>query len=124
MESDEVPFLRCNLFHLPLERTVAHGGTGQIEFRRIASRASLSGTCNFIDFTRMPPGTSIGEHSHSVDEEEFYLVLRGCGRMRVNGEEFDVGPGDLIRNAPGGTHSLENTGDQELQLFVFEVKAE
>ena len=43
--------------------------------------------------------------------------------MRRDGEEFDVSPGDLIRNRPGGTHGLSNTGSQPLQLFVFQVQA-
>ena len=42
--------------------------------------------------------------------------------MTRDSEEFEVGPGDLIRNRPGGTHSLKNKSDTELQLFVFEVK--
>ncbi len=122
MGFDDKKFQRCNLYSLDLNETVAHGGTGKIRFQRIANSKSLSGACNFVDFTRMPPGSTIGEHSHTTDEEEFYLILRGQGRMRQGGQEFDVGPGDLIRNAPGGTHSLANTGSEELQLFVFEVK--
>ena len=61
-------------------------------------------------------------HTHQDSEEEFYLILKGHGTMTRDSEEFEVGPGDLIRNRPGGTHSLKNKSDTELQLFVFEVK--
>jgi len=115
-------FRRCNIFELQQEPTVAHNGVGEILFRRIATSANISSACNFIDFTTMPPGTTIGEHSHSDREEEYYLVLRGRGTMQQSGEEFEVGPGDLIRNPPGGTHSLQNTGNEDLQMFVFEVQ--
>ena len=69
----------------------------------------------------MPPGTSIGAHTHNAKEEEFYLVLAGSGRMRKDGEWFAVNPGDFIRNPPGGSHELVNCGDTDLQLFVFEL---
>src|SRR5688572_29509582 len=93
-----IAFERCNLFTAEQELVQAHGGEGLIEFARLASAENLSGGCNFIDFTTMPAGTSIGEHTHSRGEEEFYLILSGHGRMRRDGEEFEVGPGDLIRN--------------------------
>lgn len=116
-------FSRCNLFALRQEAVQAHGGEGLIQFARLATSKTLSGACHFIDFTTMPVGTSIGTHTHAADEEEFYLILSGQGRMRRDGEEFDVGPGDFIRNRPGGTHGLTNTGSVPLQLFVFEVQA-
>ena len=115
-------FQRCNLFTLPQESTCAHGGVGEILFRRIATSANIAGACNFMDFTTMPPGTTIGKHTHTATEEEYYLILRGHGTMQQSGEEFGVGPGDLIRNPPSGTHALQNTGQEDLQMFVFEVQ--
>ena len=124
METRASSFSRCNLFQLPLEPTNAHGGEGNIHFHRIATAANLSGSCNFIDFTSMPPGTTIGRHRHRANEEEFYLILNGTGTMQLGDEQFQVQAGDLIRNPPGGTHALQNTGDRELQMFVFEVKVD
>lgn len=121
MESN-VPFDRCNLYALKLESVQAHAGKGFIRFKRIMTHQGLAGACNFIDFTSMPPGTTIGEHTHNDQEEEFYLILQGTGWMRCNGEEFLVSPGDLIRNPPGGTHRLENTGQEDLHMLVFELQ--
>lgn len=114
-------FHRANLYKLPLNSEIAHGGLGQILTSRIATDADLNGACNFIDFTEMPPGASIGQHTHSPEEEEYYLILSGSGQMTSNGKQFEVSTGDLVRNPPGGTHGLKNTGDQTLKLFVFEV---
>lgn len=121
MESN-VPFGRCNLYALELESVQAHAGKGLIRFKRIITHQGLAGACNFIDFTSMPPGTTIGEHVHNDQEEEFYLILQGTGQMWCNGEEFPVVPGDLIRNPPGGTHRLANTGQEELHMLVFELQ--
>ncbi len=115
-------FDRCNLGRLSLENIQAHDGDGLIRFVRVADRDALLGGCNFIDFAELPPGTSIGPHTHAGSEEEFYLVLEGAGRMVRNGEVFQVAAGDLIRNPPGGTHSLRNTGPGPLRIFVFELE--
>jgi mannose-6-phosphate isomerase-like protein (cupin superfamily) len=115
-------FDRCHLDRLDLQSIQAHGGEGLIRFARVADRGALEGGCNFIDLAELPPGTSIGPHSHDRSEEEFYLILAGSGRMTRNGDVFEVQAGDLIRNPPGGTHSLRNTGTEPLRIFVFELE--
>lgn len=83
--------------------------------------AEGAGGCHFIDHAILPPGVSIGRHKHTENEEEFYLILSGRGRMWQDGEAFEVEAGELVRNRPGGTHGLENIGDVPLEIFVFEV---
>ena len=117
------PFDRCNLHELPLQRVKAHGGVGRILFHRIAGRNELAGPCNFIDLAEIPPGASIGRHTHEKEEEEFYLVLQGQGRMWQDGEEFAVREGDLVRNPPAGEHGLANSGEGPLRIFVWELEA-
>jgi mannose-6-phosphate isomerase-like protein (cupin superfamily) len=121
MTRPAAPFVRANLSELPMEDTCAHGGQGLIRFHRILTGTDVDGACNFMDCTVMPPGTSIGEHTHHPSEEEYYLILEGAGVMRRDGETFPVRAGDLVRNRPGGTHALENPGPGELRLFVFEL---
>ncbi len=115
-------FKRCNIDTLALEFVCAHGGEGLIEFCRVVDSRRLSGACNFIDLAVLPPGATIGRHRHASDEEEFYLVLGGTGHMFCDGEEFTVGPGDLVRNPPGAEHGLRAVGPDPLRLFVFEVR--
>ena len=122
MAKEVRPFVRCNLEELELRSVCAHDGDGEIRFARVADATALGGNCNFIDFAVVPPGASIGRHRHRADEEEFYLVLSGAGRMFRDGEELVVGPGDLVRNRPGGEHGLRALGDEPLRLFVFEVR--
>ena len=102
------------------ERVVAHGGPGTIQFKR-AVVAGADGGYNFLDLSIVPPGVEIGTHTHPANNEELYIVISGCGRMRLDAEEFDVGPGHVIINRPGGTHGLRNTGDSDLKLVVIEV---
>ena len=114
-------FDRCNIHSVDRTSVVAHGGIGEIAFARLLDTKDIKGACNFVDVATLPPGGSIGSHQHGADEEEFYFVLAGQGRMTRNGMSFDVICGDLIRNPPSGTHSLINTGNNPLSLLVFEV---
>jgi mannose-6-phosphate isomerase-like protein (cupin superfamily) len=105
---------------LDYEEVVAHGGALPILFRRAAERPRGT-VCNFIDLSIVPPGADIGLHTHTPDNEEIYVVISGRGRMRLDDREFDVGPGHVMVNRPGGTHALKNTGDTDLRLVVVEV---
>ena len=49
------------------------------------------------------------------------VPLEGKGMMYLDGEEFEVEPGHVIVNRPGGTHGLKNLGNSELKLVVVEV---
>jgi mannose-6-phosphate isomerase-like protein (cupin superfamily) len=109
-----------NLNELPLDAVVAHGGDGRIGFHRLWDAEQLRSACHFVDYAVLEPGTSIGLHTHG-DDEEIYLVLEGRGTMQRDGREFEVGPGSVIVNRPGGTHGLRNTAAEPLRLFVVEI---
>jgi len=102
------------------EQSGAHEGRGKILFSRRMEMNALSG-CNFLDMSILPPGTSIGLHSHDKHDEEIYVVISGRGRMTVETTSFWVGPGDVIVNPPGDTHGLENLGTENLRLVVIDV---
>ena len=114
---------RWRLPELEMARQVAHGGEGLIRFHRIVDRAGRGAPCHFIDVAELAPGVSVGRHAHASDEEEFYLILAGEGTMWRDGETFAVRAGDLIRNRPGGSHGLVNSGTEPLRIFVFELEA-
>jgi mannose-6-phosphate isomerase-like protein (cupin superfamily) len=41
--------------------------------------------------------------------------------MRLGDETLEVTAGDLIRNEPGQTHGIVNTGTDPLRFFVFDA---
>ena len=114
-------FNKVNINQLDTKNICAHHGKGEILFARLADRDSVNGAINFIDVAELPPGVSIGRHTHKKTEEEYYLIIEGTGLMHRNGVDFVVKTGDLIRNPPGGTHQLQNTSQSILKIFVFEV---
>ncbi len=65
---------------------------------------------------RLAPGTSTQEHFHRKTEEIYYIT-HGSGRIEIDGEVRDVGPGDAIAIRPGQHHKLWNTGQHALRLL-------
>ncbi|MCK5303361.1 MAG: cupin domain-containing protein [Candidatus Thorarchaeota archaeon] len=53
--------------------------------------------------------------SHRIKtSSEIYYILKGSGRMYINEESKDVGPGDTIYVPPNAIQYIENTGDADL----------
>ncbi len=55
-------------------------------------------------------------HYHRV-AEEIYFVLKGQGRMEIDGETSYLRPGDSVLIPPGAWHQLENNGTSELRIL-------
>ncbi|GGZ14960.1 hypothetical protein GCM10010300_68700 [Streptomyces olivaceoviridis] len=114
-----MPEAVVNLRDLLAGKERDHGGLGTILAHRVFARRPGGPGADFIDLAVLPPGTSIGRHRHGADRET-YIVLDGGGLMYRDGEEFRVGPGDVVVNDPHGEHGLLNDGERDLRLLVFE----
>lgn len=82
-----------------------------------------SAAINWVDLVRIPPGHSIGCHTHGHEDEEVYIVIDGKGILTIEDRQIEVGAGDVAHNPPGGTHGLHNHGERELRLVVIGVPA-
>ncbi len=109
-----------NFLEAPGKVQSIHAGKGLGRNARVFEAADFDTALRFINYVEMEPGSSIGVHRHG-DNEEVYVVLAGAGVMTVNHGRREVKTGDIILNKPGWEHGLENTSDQTLCLFVFEV---
>ncbi|GAB3348131.1 cupin domain-containing protein [Amycolatopsis echigonensis] len=61
-------------------------------------------------------GEAVSAHLHKMTEE-IYLVVRGTGRMRLDDDVREVGPGDCVVIKPGTVHETTNDHDEPL-VFV------
>jgi mannose-6-phosphate isomerase-like protein (cupin superfamily) len=98
-----------------------HGGIGPIEFRRLLTDADFVGPVNFIDFTKIPPGSTIGAHEHR-ENEEIYCVSKGMPLIIVGDMPMRLQPGSVAVVHSGQTHSLINDTDEEVHIFVVQVR--
>jgi uncharacterized cupin superfamily protein len=65
-----------------------------------------------------PGGVSVKYHSHSM-QEEFFLIVRGKGRVRLRGKEHPVKEGDFFAKPAGKgiAHQFINDGDGILEIL-------
>jgi mannose-6-phosphate isomerase-like protein (cupin superfamily) len=63
------------------------------------------------------PGNSSDPHPHK-DQEEVLFFLSGKGRVRIDGEEINVGPGFCVLLPIGGVHQVINDGDTILRFLA------
>lgn len=105
---------------MDLVDVVAHDGAGTLATARVLER--LPGEfVTFLDLTVIPPGASVGTHTHGPDDEEVYVVIDGTATVELDGRVTEVGAGDVIINPPGGTHGLVATGQVPLRMVVVDV---
>ena len=84
--------------------------------RELAGRVSLPSVNQSLAEASLPVGGATDEHYHPI-AEELYFILAGTARMRLDGEELDVGPGDCVLIPPGAVHKVVNTSTEALRLL-------
>ena len=102
-----------------LERN--HGGTGWIEFRRLLTSADFAAPVDFVDYTIIPPGSTIGWHRHD-GTEEVYFIAAGAPRVKVEEEERRLKRGSIAVVHSGQSHQLINDSDEEVAIFVIQLR--
>ena len=91
------------------------GPGGMVRKARRAVGARAFGFNYFV----LPPNQQGREHDHAEEgQEEVYFVVRGSGRMLVDGEEVDLRPGRFIRVDPPATR-LPIAGEDGLEFIAF-----
>jgi mannose-6-phosphate isomerase-like protein (cupin superfamily) len=64
----------------------------------------------------LKPGSGIGLHVQK--EDEIYYVLSGTGTMTLDGKTVDVTPGTAVLTRTGSSHSLRQTGKEDLVILI------
>lgn len=64
----------------------------------------------------LKPGSGIGYHEQKDDE--IYYVLSGRGLMTIDGKSFEMTAGTAVLTRPGSSHSLKQTGTEDLVIMI------
>lgn len=95
-----------------------HGGAGALDYTVVLGDQDLKGRhLKFVHDDILSPGVSIGLHTHT-DDEEYYYIVEGRGTMTLDGVAYEVKAGDITAVFPGGEHGLVNTSDTDLRMIV------
>ncbi|OGX14500.1 MAG: hypothetical protein A2351_04510 [Omnitrophica bacterium RIFOXYB12_FULL_50_7] len=103
------------------KREAMRGGTGEITVRHYLKPDEIKARTRLCAELILPPGASIGPHDH-VDEDEIYIIQQGQGLMTDGGKEFQVATGDAILTGQGASHSIKNTGAENLIVTAVIIK--
>jgi quercetin dioxygenase-like cupin family protein len=78
--------------------------------RRLLAGGPESTSSFELRYFELAPG---GQTSHERHQHEHaVVVLRGQGEVLLGNELHAIGPGDLVRVAPGDAHQFRNTGGE------------
>lgn len=105
----------------PVHRSNEHGGTGPISFRRVLDRNDFTVPVDFVDYTIIPPGSTIGRHQH-IGNEEIYFIAAGSPLVRVNGSEARLEKGSLTIVHQNEWHELINDSTQAVEILVIQIR--
>ena len=82
----------------------------------------LGMTGSEVSLNRLPAGKGMPfVHSHKKNEE-LYIVLKGSGTFYMDGEEFPIQEGSLIRVAPDGERAWK-AGTEDLYFICIQAEA-
>lgn len=119
LNNDDHPQIK-HIFNLPsatIER--CHKG-GMVFLREVFNKKLLESGFNFLHYSLIPPGSTIGTHQH-INNEEIYIILEGQGLMFLNEQPFNIKAGDAILTKHGDTHALVNNSESDISILVVEA---
>lgn len=94
------------------KQTAAQRTTGGLTSHVLLEKGDGADSRLAITWVDVAPGGEQKPHRH--EPEQAYVIVRGQGRMVVDGTERDVGARDLVFVPPNGLHGIRNTGEQTL----------
>jgi mannose-6-phosphate isomerase-like protein (cupin superfamily) len=96
-----------NVFPKPYARTIIP----------LASPGTLGTKHIWLATDEIQPCNSSDPHLHK-DQEEVLFFISGKGRVRIDDEEINVGPGFCVLLPIGGVHQVFNDGDTILRFLA------
>ena len=89
---------------------------------RVMAGQELGLTGSEISFNYTPAGQFTPfVHTHKLNEE-VYIVVRGSGKFMVDGDEFDIKEGNVIRVSSAGERAIK-AGDEDLAYVCIQAQA-
>jgi mannose-6-phosphate isomerase-like protein (cupin superfamily) len=90
---------------------------------RVTLHNELALTGSEVSINELPPGVSVPfVHSHKRNEE-VYLVVKGKGRFYVDGDEFEVAEGSVIRVDPAGQRCITADSQTPIRYICIQTEA-
>lgn len=103
------------------ERKIEHysekaNGKGITHIERLLPNECLKEQATMYAKVTLDVGAAIGCHTHTDDSESYY-ILQGMAKYIDNGIEHILNVGACTYTPKGGTHGIENIGNEPL-IFI------
>jgi len=92
------------------------GGEGTVSLLHYVDGATMK-NARLLSKIVIPPGASIGNHSHE-SETEYFIILEGTGSVDDDGVKKTVSAGDVVATGGGATHGIANAGTVPLVMVA------
>ena len=102
-------------------RANMRGGNDEVTIVHILEKEDMIGKARFAARMTIPPGGSIGDHSHGPDAE-IYIIVSGAARIDDNGTVHTLAAGDAVFTGGGEYHSCANAGDVPLEVIALIIE--
>jgi quercetin dioxygenase-like cupin family protein len=87
--------------------------------RWVITAENVNAKCSSACVIRVPPGQTVKPaHSHPNGEEVIYII-RGSGRVYIDGVIEAVREGTTVLFPQGAVHMLQNSGTEEMKVICF-----
>lgn len=106
------------------ERHYQVSTTGDIQaLGRVTLNEQLMLTGSEISINELPAGASVPfVHTHKRNEE-VYIILSGKGRFYIDGDEFNVEAGNVIRIDPAGARCITANSESSIRFMCIQTEA-
>jgi len=102
-------------------RSTSIGALQAIQRETLHDALALTGT--EISVNQLAPGACPPFiHSHKQNEE-VYIFVKGRGVFQVDGEEFEVAEGSVVRVDPAGKRCVKAAADEALSYICVQASA-
>ena len=90
---------------------------------RVTLHEQLALTSSEISINELPAGVSIPfVHAHKRNEE-VYIILSGKGSFFIDGDEFAVAAGDVVRIDPAGERCIKADDREAIKFICIQTEA-
>jgi mannose-6-phosphate isomerase-like protein (cupin superfamily) len=92
------------------------------KLRRVTLHDELELTGSEISINELPAGVSIPFVHRHKRNEEVYLILKGKGKFHIDGDEFEVEEGCVIRIDPAGARCLKADDQTPIRYICIQTE--
>lgn len=76
-----------------------------------------------ISLNTVPKGFKVPFNHRHKQNEEVYVILKGAGKMTIDGKDIYLNEGSAVKIAPEASRTIENISEEEFQFICIQAKA-